>query len=51
MTQILIIGYTSLVILSGNVAATDLGITSEIKMITTVKTADAIPTLIPNVKP
>ncbi len=25
MTQILIIGYTSLVILSGNVAATDLG--------------------------
>lgn len=50
MTQILIIGYTSLVILSGNVAATDLGITSEIKMITTVKTADAIPTLIPQRK-
>ncbi len=36
--------------LSGNVAATDLGITSEIKMITTVKTADAIPTLIPQRK-
>lgn len=50
MTQILIIGYTSLVILSGNVAATDLGITSEIKMITTVKTAHAIPTLIPQRK-
>ena len=37
------IGYTSFEILSGNVAAIDLGITSEISIITIVTIADAIP--------
>ena len=41
------IGYTSFEILSGNVAAIDLGITSEISIITIVTIADAIPTFTP----
>ena len=39
--------YTSFEILSGNVAAIDLGITSEISIITIVTIADAIPTFTP----